>query len=124
MRKRVKNEDHHLYQQHQKEGFASEKLFEKWLEEGFIDRDFYVSEEKNWKQIDYISVKEKNKCRVYLELKGRNIDYDTFRTTMIGANKLKKARDYMKYISSFYLEVNVEKKKIYIFTMLNVRIKN
>tara|TARA_R110002020_G_scaffold181364_2_gene376194 strand:- start:3881 stop:4429 length:549 start_codon:yes stop_codon:yes gene_type:complete len=79
----------------QKEGMESEKWFEKWLEEGYIDRDWEITEGHNWKQIDYRSVKEEDKCRVYLELKSRNVSFESFKSTMIGENKLKKARNYL-----------------------------
>lgn len=84
-----------VHKKNQKQGLESEKWFEEWLEEGYINRDWEITEGFNWKQIDYRSVKEEDKCRVYLELKSRNITYEDYKTTMIGENKIKKARDYM-----------------------------
>ena len=95
MRREYAKWNNAVHQKNLREGEQSEKWFEKWLEEGYIDRDWEITEGHNWKQIDYRSVKEDDKCRVYLELKSRNVDFHTYKSTMIGENKLKKARNYL-----------------------------
>jgi len=100
--RRHPNWNNPIHQKHQLQGANSEKWFEKWLEEGYIDRDWELTEGKNWKQIDYRSMKEDDKCRIYLELKGRNVKVDTFSSTMIGYNKLIKARKYLDMGAEVY----------------------
>tara|TARA_R110001599_G_scaffold320831_1_gene531208 strand:+ start:21404 stop:21940 length:537 start_codon:yes stop_codon:yes gene_type:complete len=120
MRKSKVDFNNPVHLSNQKSGASSERWFETWLEDGYIDRDWEITEGFNWKQIDYRSVKEDKKCRVYLELKSRNVDVDTYRTTMIGANKLKKARDYMDngaevYFFFLFLGKKGDKKDLYFY---------
>jgi len=81
-----------VHQKDTKSGADNELWFEEWLCDGFIDRDWNTVDGFNYRVLDYNSEYEKGKCNIFLELKSRNIDYDTFYSTMIGENKLKTAR--------------------------------
>ena len=88
------NSKNKIYIKQRRDGDSAEKWFEKWLENGYIDRDWELTT-TGWKVIDYVSAKEEDKNRVYIEMKGRNISIHNYRTTMIGESKIKKARKYL-----------------------------
>jgi len=90
-----------IYIKQRRDGDSAEKWFEKWLENGYIDRDWELTT-TGWKVIDYVSAKEEGKNRVYIEMKGRNISIHNYRTTMIGESKIKKARKYLDQGADVY----------------------
>tara|TARA_R110002049_G_scaffold87992_3_gene222602 strand:+ start:2938 stop:3474 length:537 start_codon:yes stop_codon:yes gene_type:complete len=109
-----------VHQKDTKTGATSELWFEEWLSDGFIDRDWTCIDGFNWKRLDYDSVYEKGKCNIFLELKSRNIDINSFKTTMIGESKLKAARKKLDkgaqvYFFFLFLGQNGSKKDLYFY---------